>query len=72
MEKNYAHDKLLGIDIIEYIKSHYSEKLPYLTQIQKEIKDMQTRFPLEYIPTMTIEEYVTVGNPFCFINMIIY
>ena len=34
-----------------------------------EIKDMQTRFPLEYIPNMTIEEYVTVGNPFCFINM---
>ena len=70
MERNYINDKSLGIDIIEYIKSHYSEKLPCLSQIQKEINDMQTRFPLESIPNMTIEEYVTVGNPFCFINMI--
>lgn len=70
MEHNYVNDKTIGIDIIKYIKGNYINELPYLSQIQEEIHNIQTRFPLERIPKMTIEEYVTVGNPFCFINMI--
>ena len=57
-------------DIISYIRNGINEESINLTLIQKELDDIRTRFPLDNIPNMKIEDWVTVGDKYCFINMI--
>lgn len=52
-------------DIISYIRNGISEESINLTLIQKELEDIRTRFPLDEIPNMKIEEWVTVGDKYC-------
>lgn len=57
-------------DIISYIRNEINEESINLTLIQKELDDIRIRFPLDNIPNMKIEDWVTVGDKYCFINMI--
>lgn len=57
-------------DIISYIRNRLNEESINLSLIQKELDDIKTRFPLDEIPNMTIKDWVTVGDKYCFINMI--
>ena len=57
-------------DIISYIRNGINEESINLTLIQKELDDIKTRFPLDEIPNMKMNDWVTVGDKYCFINMI--
>lgn len=57
-------------DIIAYIRNGINEESINLTLIQKELDDIKRRFPLNKIPNMKINDWVTVGDKYCFINMI--
>lgn len=57
-------------DIISYIRNGINEESINLTLIKKELNDIKTRFPLNDIPNMKIGDWVTVGDKYCFINMI--
>ena len=57
-------------DIIEYINSSINESYLDLTTINKKLTDIKTKYPIEKFLDMKIEEWVTVGDKYCFINMI--
>jgi len=57
-------------NVFDYIKTHYSSGANDLGIIRNEITEMKRRFPLESLKTLPIEDFVTVGNKYCFINMI--
>lgn len=57
-------------NIIEYITNGIKNNKIDLSKILQELDDIKSRFPLESLPYMKMEEWVTLGDKYCFINMI--
>lgn len=56
--------------IIEYIQEKLKENSIDLSLIQKEIKEIKSKYPKEKFLSMKIDEWVKLGDQYCFINMI--
>lgn len=56
--------------IIEYIQERLKEDFFDLSSIRREIADITSKYPKEKFLTMKMEEWVKLGDPYCFVNMI--
>lgn len=57
-------------NIIDFIRESLNEDFFDLSSIHREIADITSRYPKEKFLTMKMEEWVKLGDPYCFINMI--
>ena len=56
--------------IIEYVHERLKEDFFDLSSIRREINEITSRYPKEKFLTMKMEEWVKLGDQYCFINMI--
>lgn len=57
-------------NIIEYMKEALKEDFFDLSSVRKEINDIKSKYPKEKFLSMKIDEWVKLGDQYCFINMI--
>lgn len=57
-------------NIINYINDRLKSNMIDLSTINEELNNIKSRYPIEKFLTMKIEEWVKLGDQYCFINMI--